>query len=185
MPPSLSTCPRRPPKRDRPMHLNLCVKSERKLGASTASALGLRASLLYLKICAEDHKLLDDFQASGSPSSEEEWSAATSCLGSSMVSRASAVGCHPLRQVSSLRGRGSTAIRSGGYFLVLQSGHGHWSQPQPVHASRIIPRRIRHGRLISQSKSLCSATGFRNLAAVHIASVGRTLGRQATPFLHF
>ena len=40
------------------MHLNLVCKSERKLGASTASALGLRASQLYLRFCAEDHKLL-------------------------------------------------------------------------------------------------------------------------------
>src|SRR5437762_719624 len=39
------------------MHLNLVCKSERKLGASTASALGLRASQLYLRFCAEDHKL--------------------------------------------------------------------------------------------------------------------------------
>ena len=27
---------------------------------------------------------------------------------------------------------------TAGYFLLLQPGHGHWSQPQPVHASRII-----------------------------------------------
>jgi hypothetical protein len=40
------------------MHLNLVCKSERKLGASTASALGLRASQSYLMICAEDHKLV-------------------------------------------------------------------------------------------------------------------------------
>ncbi len=26
------------------------------------------------------------------------------------------------------------------YFLLLQSGHGHWSQPQPVHALRIMAR---------------------------------------------
>src|SRR5215218_5082389 len=38
------------------MHLNLVCKSERKLGASTASALGLRATQLYLRFCAEDHK---------------------------------------------------------------------------------------------------------------------------------
>ena len=50
---------------------------------------------------------------------------------------------YPLREVPSLRGRGSTAIRSGGYFLLLQSGHGHWSQPQPVHASRIMQRLYR------------------------------------------
>src|SRR6266540_2759688 len=36
--------------------------------------------------------------------------AATSCLGSSMVSRASAVGCHPLREVPSLRRRGSISL---------------------------------------------------------------------------
>jgi hypothetical protein len=34
---------------------------------------------------------------------------ATSCLRRSMVSRASAVGCHPLREVPSLRGRRSMA----------------------------------------------------------------------------
>ena len=28
-----------------------------------------------------------------------------------------------------------------GYLLLLQSGQGHWSQPQPVHALRIIARR--------------------------------------------
>ncbi len=43
--------------------------------------------------------------------------AATGCLRSSMVSRASAVGCHPLREVPSLRGRGSTPIRDGWLFL--------------------------------------------------------------------
>jgi hypothetical protein len=25
-----------------------------------------------------------------------------------------------------------------GYRLLMQSGHGHWSQPQPVHAWRIM-----------------------------------------------
>jgi hypothetical protein len=35
-------------------------------------------------------------------------SVASSCLSRSMVSRASAVGCHPLREVPSLRRRGST-----------------------------------------------------------------------------
>ncbi len=40
------------------MHLNPVCKSERKLGASTASALGLRAFLLYLRFCAADHKFL-------------------------------------------------------------------------------------------------------------------------------
>jgi hypothetical protein len=42
-------------------------KSERNVGASTASALGLRAFPLYLKICAEDHKLLGYFEARTSP----------------------------------------------------------------------------------------------------------------------
>ena len=36
--------------------------------------------------------------------------AATGCLRRSMVSRASAVGCHPLREVPSLRRRGSTEM---------------------------------------------------------------------------
>jgi hypothetical protein len=48
-------------------------------------------------------------------------------------------GCHPLREVPSLRGRRSipVGIIERDYFIG-QSGHGHWSQPQPVHASRII-----------------------------------------------
>jgi hypothetical protein len=50
-----------------------------------------------------------------------------------MVSRASAVGCHRLREVPSLQS----------YSLLLQSGHGHWSQPQPVHAWRIMQRLYR------------------------------------------
>jgi hypothetical protein len=58
-----------------------------------------------------------------------------------MVSRASAVGCHPLREVPSLRRKGSIFFGFGrGYLLLLQSGHGHWSQPQPVHAMRIMDR---------------------------------------------
>jgi hypothetical protein len=44
------------------MHLNLVCKSERKVGASAASALGLRAFQLYLKICAVHHKLLGYFE---------------------------------------------------------------------------------------------------------------------------
>jgi hypothetical protein len=55
------------------MHLNLVCKSERKVGASTASALGLRATQLYLKICAEDHKLLGYFEGQDVPCSEKEW----------------------------------------------------------------------------------------------------------------
>ena len=67
--------------------------------------------------------------------------AATGCLRRSMVSRASAVGCHPLREVPSLRRSGSTSCCFGeGYLLLLQSGHGHWSQPQPVHALLIMDR---------------------------------------------
>jgi hypothetical protein len=64
---------------------------------------------------------------------------ATCCRDPKMVSRASAVGCHPLREVPSLRGRRSipVGIIERDYFLA-QSGHGHWSQPQPVHASRIM-----------------------------------------------
>jgi hypothetical protein len=50
------------------------------------------------------------------------------------------VGCHPLRKVPSLRGRGRHLFVTAGYFSLLQSGHGHWSQPQPVHASRIMQR---------------------------------------------
>ena len=42
---------------------------------------------------------------------------ATGCLRRSMVSRASAVGCHPSREVPSLRRRGSTPIRDGWLLL--------------------------------------------------------------------
>jgi hypothetical protein len=38
---------------------------------------------------------------------------ATGCVGKYMVSRASAVGCHPLREAPSLRRRGSTRGRLG------------------------------------------------------------------------
>ncbi len=38
-------------------------------------------------------------------------SAATGCLAKYMVSRASAVGCHPLREVPSLRGRRSISLK--------------------------------------------------------------------------
>jgi hypothetical protein len=66
---------------------------------------------------------------------------ATRCGREYMVGRASAVDCHPLREVSSLRRRGSTSFRFGrGYRLLLHSGHGHWSQPQPVQAMRIMAR---------------------------------------------
>src|SRR5256886_9430926 len=44
-------------------------------------------------------------------------SVATGCREKYMVSRASAVGCHPLREVPSLRGRGSTPTRDGCLFL--------------------------------------------------------------------
>jgi len=74
--------------------------------------------------------------------------AATGCVGKYMVSRASAVGCHPSREVPSLRGRGSTRQWRVGperYFL-LQSGHGHCSHPRPVHASRITQRLYRRSR---------------------------------------
>ena len=53
------------------------------------------------------------------------------------------MGCHPLREVPSLRGKGSTSSCIGqGYLLLLQSGHGHWhwSQAQLLHALRIMDR---------------------------------------------
>src|SRR6266542_1058221 len=68
-----------------------------------------------------------------------------------------ATGCHRLREtfhgkpgvcrglppvaggpLPAKEGVDSFAWRS--YFLLLQSGHGHWSQPQPVHALRIMSR---------------------------------------------
>src|SRR5207244_3687674 len=33
-----------------------------------------------------------------------------------------------------------TCWSAAAYLWLLQSGHGHWSQPQPVHAFRITPR---------------------------------------------
>src|SRR6266511_5467553 len=75
-----------------------------------------------------------------------------------MVSRASAVGCHPLREVPSLRRRGSTSTAlEDAYLLLLQSGHGHWSQPQPVHASRIMQRLYRGQNLNIASNQLMRA----------------------------
>src|SRR6266516_7347840 len=56
-----------------------------------------------------------------------------------MVSRASAVGCHPSREIPLPVNGGvdpSVACRSERYFL-LGSGQGHCSHPQPVHTSRI------------------------------------------------
>src|SRR5204862_2160235 len=79
-----------------------------------------------------------------------------------MVSRASAVGCHPLQEVPSLRGKGSTSCCIGqGYLLLLQSAHGHGSQPQPVHALRIMDRFIGYpparGRFVSRREKQCTA----------------------------
>jgi hypothetical protein len=69
---------------------------------------------------------------------------ATRCGRERRVSRTSAVGCHPLREIPSLRRRRSTStgLREG-YRLPLQSGHGHWSHAQPVHACRTMPRSYR------------------------------------------
>jgi hypothetical protein len=47
-------------------------------------------------------------------------------------------GLPPVAEVPSLRRRGSVPLLRRGYFLLLQSGHEHWSQPLPVHASRIM-----------------------------------------------
>src|SRR6266508_3666193 len=50
--------------------------------------------------------------------------------------------CHRLPPVAGgpppCEGGGRHLFVTAGYFLLLQSGHGHWSQPQPVHASRIM-----------------------------------------------
>src|SRR5205807_3930229 len=76
------------------MHLNLVCKSERKLGASTASALGLRASQLYLNICAEDHKPMDNFEAGMSPALERSNRApgSASVVARRQVSRSEKIG---------------------------------------------------------------------------------------------
>ncbi len=50
---------------------------------------------------------------------------ATGCLRRSMVSRASAVGCHPLREVPSLRRRGSICRRCGGALRQPLARHVH------------------------------------------------------------
>ena len=49
------------------------------------------------------------------------------------------MGCHPLRESPPREGGGRCPLGAClcAYFFV-QSGHGHWSQPQPVHALRII-----------------------------------------------
>lgn len=91
------------------MHLNLVCKSERKVGASTASALGLRASQLYLKICAEDHKLLGYFEGWEVPSTQEEWPSPGS---GSVVAR---------RRVSRLE---KVGVRAGDQFLETVGGPG-------------------------------------------------------------
>jgi len=39
------------------------------------------------------------------------------------------------------------------YLLLLQSGHGHWSQPQPVHASRIMQRVYRCSQALVADRS--------------------------------
>jgi len=59
------------------MHLNLVCKSERKVGASTASALGLRASQLYLRFCAEDHKLLNREHWRSRTGDQRQWARAS------------------------------------------------------------------------------------------------------------
>ena len=41
--------------------------------------------------------------------------------------------------------------------MLLQSGHGHWSQPQPVHASRIMQRLYRGQNLNIASNQLMRA----------------------------
>jgi hypothetical protein len=50
--------------------------------------------------------------------------AATGCLRRSMVSRASAVGCHPLREVPSLRRRGSIHLLGGAISCCCSPGTG-------------------------------------------------------------
>jgi hypothetical protein len=49
---------------------------------------------------------------------------ATGCLRRSMVSRASAVGCHPLREVPSLRRRGSIHLLGGAISCCCSPGTG-------------------------------------------------------------
>ena len=53
--------------------------------------------------------------------------------------------CHRLPPVAEVplsvkEGVDSYLARRGGAYFLLQSGHGHWSQPQPVHASQIMRR---------------------------------------------
>ena len=59
-----------------------------------------------------------------------------------MVNRASATGCHPFREgpLSEKEGVDLYLGRRAGAYFLLQSGHGHWSHPQPVHALRIMSR---------------------------------------------
>jgi hypothetical protein len=66
-------------------------------------------------------------------------SVASSCLSRSMVSRASAVGCHPLREVPSLRRRGSTR---GPLSLWIQAGANSGHSLLHNHARSAIRARV-------------------------------------------
>src|SRR6266536_1459015 len=83
---------------------------------------------------------------------------ATSCRRDRMVSRASAVGCHPLREVPSLRRRGSTHCLAGAISCYCSPGTrtrrnrsrcmpcGSWLDFTPLiepHASRAIHLAVR------------------------------------------
>src|SRR5215211_3515721 len=66
---------------------------------------------------------------------------APACLLDHTVSRASAVAANRCGRSPPCEGGGRVLPRfAGGYFFPLQSGHGHWSQPHPVHVPRIMLR---------------------------------------------
>ena len=56
-----------------------------------------------------------------------------------MVKSTFATACHRLRRSPLCEGGGRPSeLSARRYFLLLHPGHGHWSQPQPVHALRIM-----------------------------------------------
>jgi hypothetical protein len=87
---------------------------------------------------------------------------ATGCGKERMVRTVSATACNRLPMFPLCKGGGRPflALFARGYFLLLQSGHGQWSQPQPVHAARIVPG------ILSR---VTAAAGFQVTAAPPLA----------------
>src|SRR5436309_3118109 len=93
-----------------------------------------------------------------------------------------AVGCDRLRaKFHGKEGVESTSCCFGeGYLLLLQSGHGHWSQPQPVHALRIMDRFYSATNLPAdgscrQTRAACARRYLAEFAAAVAAPAFATL----------